>query len=272
MGMKLADCHLGFIGFGHMAQIICKAIHLAKLIPKSQLLFIQRDTHKMRDNEKTFGMTSTSFKNLVEKSEILLLGVRPNQIEPVLKELASLDLQNKVLITIATGISIASYQKVLGPNIPIIRVMPNIAASVREAMSVMSFASDVNSDQKSLARLLFSCMGEVLELNELLMDISCAIAGSGPGFVLRLIESMASIGEKEGLSYAEGLKMSAQVFKGAAELILEGNSPETLLTQITVPGGTTAAGLEIMQKTEIGKSFQMAIDAAFKKSKLLGSI
>lgn len=269
--MKIADCHLGFIGFGHMAQTICKAINLAKLIPRSQLLFIQRDTHKMRDNEKAFGVTATSFKNLVEKSNVLLLGVRPNQMDVVLKELASMNLTNKALITIAAGLPIASYQKALGAETQIVRVMPNIAASVGQGMSILSFAPNVNRDLQSLARILFSSMGQVLELQEKLMDISCAIAGSGPGFVFRLIESMAHIGEKEGLPYLEALNMSAQVFKGAAQLILEGKSPEDLLVQITVPGGTTAAGLEVMKTTEMGKHFQMAIVAAAKQSKLLGS-
>ena len=271
--MKIGDCRLGFIGFGHMAQVICKSIELAKLIPRSQMSFIQRDTHKMRENEKTFGITSTSLKNLAMQSHVLLLGVRPNQTELVLKELASLDLQNKILITIVSGIAIASYRKYLSSALQIIRVMPNIASSVGAGMSVLSFSgSEVTSDVRSLSRLLFSCMGEVMELPESLMDISCAIAGSGPGFVFRLIESMAIAGEKEGIPYPEALKMAAQVFKGASQLILQGNRPEDLLHQITVPGGTTAAGLQVMGDTAIEKHLQMVVAAASNKSRLLGSM
>lgn len=269
--MKITDYHIGFIGFGHMAQVVFQSIESAKLFPRSQVFFIQRDTQKMRENEKTFGITSTSLKNLVDKSQVLLLGVRPNQTELVLKELAQFDLKNKVLITVVSGIAIASYRKYLGSDVQIVRVMPNIASKVGEGMSVLSFAPETTRDAQSLSRMLFSCMGEVMELKEDLMDISCGIAGSGPGFVFRLIKAMAQAGEKGGIPYPDALKMAAQVFKGASQLILKGNSPEDLLQQITVPGGTTAAGLQVMEEKAMEKHFQMTVEAAALKSRLLGS-
>lgn len=268
--MKLADCRIGFIGFGHMAQVIYQSFESAKLLSRSHVSFIQRDPRKMRENEKTFGLTSTSLKNLVEQSSVLILGVRPNQTELVLKELSKFDLEQKLLITVVSGVTIAVYRKFLGSAIQIVRVMPNIASSVGEGMSVLSFDQNTTPDFMSLTRLLFSCMGGVLELDESLMDISCGIAGSGPGFVFRLIQAMAMAGEKGGIPYREALTMAAQVFKGAAQLILKGNRPEDLLHQITVPGGTTEAGLKVMKETAIEKHLQMTIEAAAEKSRLLG--
>lgn len=269
--MKITDSHIGFIGFGHMAKVIFQSIESAKLIPRSQMIFIQKDTHKMRENERSFGLTATSLKNLVDKSHVLILGVRPNQAEQVLNDLAQFDLKNKVLITVVSGIVIDQYRKILGSDVSIVRSMPNIASSVGEGMTVLSFAPETTPDVRSFSRLLFSCMGEVMELKEELMDISCGIAGSGPGFVFRLIESMAIAGERGGIPYLEALKMAAQVFKGASQLILKGNRPENLLDQITVPGGTTAEGLQVMTETLIGKHLEMTIEAAAKKSKELGS-
>lgn len=268
--MKIGDCHIGFVGFGHMAQIIYQGIELAKLIPRSQVLFIRRDTHKMRDNEKTYGITSSSLKNIVAQSSILVLGMRPSQAENVLQELSEYDLKNKMVITIAAGIKIESYQKYFGTEVQILRVMPNIASSVAEGMSIFSFGPRASSEFKSLSRFLFSSLGEVLEVKEDLMDISCAIGGSGPGFVFRLIEAMARAGEKGGLSYPEALKMSAQVFAGASRLILKGELPENLLARIATPNGTTEAGLDVMRETGIPTHLEMVVDASAKRSRQLG--
>lgn len=268
--MKICDYHLGFVGFGHMAQIICQAIEQAKLIPRSQMGFIRRDPHKAKQSEQKFGITATSLENLVDKSQILLLCVRPNQADLVLKELSEMQIDDsKLIITVLAGVKLAHYQKYLGKSAQLIRVMPNIASAVTEGMSVFSYGPGVQSEFQSAAHLLFSCMGQVIEVPEKLMDISCAVAGSGPGFVFRLIESMARAGEKQGLEYSVALKMAAQTFLGAAKLILKGHQPETLLQQIATPNGTTEAGLKKINECHIDEHFQTVVEASMRRSKEL---
>lgn len=268
--MKISECHLGFIGFGHMAQVIAKAIEQSKLIPRSQVLFVRRDRDKARQNEKDFGITATSLENLLAKSQILILAVRPGQAELVLKDLAQHKLDpSKMLISVLAGIRLAYYQKFLGSKIPLLRVMPNVASAVSEGMSVFTYGPDVSNELKSLTHLLFSCMGEVIEVPENLMDICCGIAGSGPGFVFRLIESMARAGEKQGLSYDKALKMAAQTFAGAGKLILKGAMPHKLLEQIATPNGTTEAGLKLMTSHQMDGHFQSVVEASAKRSKEL---
>lgn len=263
--MRISEYHLGFIGFGHMAQVICRAIEQAKLIPRSQIHFLRRDPEKMRQNEREFGITSTSLKTLVEKSDLLLLCVRPNQADLVLKELSQLHPDpSKIVVSMLAGIRLAFYQKYL--KNPLLRVMPNIASAVGQGMSLFSYGPDVSIELKSLTQLLFSCMGEVIEIPESQMDIGCAIAGSGPGFVFELIESIARLGEKKGLSYPHALKMAAQTFSGAAQLILKGARPETLLQQIATPQGVTEAGLKKMRSLHLGEQFQSVIESAAERS------
>lgn len=267
--MKISEYHLGFIGFGHMAQVIFQAIDKAKLIPRSQIYFIRRQADKMRQNEQEFGITSTSLKNLVEKSGIIILGVRPNQAAVILRDLQHLGVGQKMVVTMLAGIKLGFYQKFLGNQTPLLRVMPNIASAVGEGMSVFTYAQEPTLEFRSLTHCLFSCMGEVLEVSENLMDISCGIAGSGPGFVLRLIEAMAREGEKNGLPRDKALKMAAQAFAGAARLILQGAQPEALIQEIATPHGTTEAGFKIMAQTEIEKLFQTVVQAAAKRSQEL---
>ncbi len=270
--MDLDQTHIGFIGFGHMAQVIYQALSISKHVNSSQVFFNQRDVNKAQQNKQLFGIEFLSLKNLVEQSRVLVLGVRPIQTEQVLKDLSLLDLRNKMLITVVAGIPLEVYQRILGPHIQIVRAMPNIASSVGLGMSVLSFSSNASSDFRSFSRLFFSCMGKVKELDESLMDISCGIAGSGPGFVFRLIDAMAKEGVSQGIPYIDALQMASQVFKGASELILQGNKPEDLLTQITVPGGTTEAGINVMKEKEIEKHLQMTVRAAAEKSRKLRSI
>ncbi len=266
--MKISEYHLGFIGFGHMAQVIFRAIDKAKLVPRSQICFVRRDPEKMTQNEKEFGITATSLENLINRSHVLLIGVRPNQADFILRDLARFNLEeSKIVISMLAGIKLSYYQKYI--KNPLLRIMPNIASAVGEGMTVFTYGPHPSLEFRSLSNLLFSCMGEVIEVPENLMDISCAIAGSGPGFVFRLIESMARQGEKEGLPYSKALKMAAQTFAGAAKLILKGAQPETLIQQIATPNGTTEAGFKVMAAFRMEDHLQGVLEASAKRSKAL---
>jgi len=265
--MKVSEYRLGFIGFGHMAQVICKAIDTAKLIPRDQMGFVRRDPSKIKKCEQEFGITGTSLEHLVQKSDLLFLCVRPHQAELVLKDLAQIGVGSKMLISVLAGVQLPFYQKYLGSKVQLLRVMPNIASSVGEGMSVFTFGKESSREFRSVANLIFSNMGEIIEVPEDLMDISCGIAGSGPGFVFRLIEAMAREGEKQGLGYEKALKMAAQSFAGAARLILKGGLPEALIQQIATPNGTTEAGFKAMTAAQIDSHFRQASAAAAKRSK-----
>jgi pyrroline-5-carboxylate reductase len=266
--MKVSQLNLGFIGFGHMAKVICRSIENARIIPRSQILFIQRDPGKMKRNEQEFGVTSSSLKTLVEKSDILLPAVRPNQMDLVMKDLVQAGFDgSKIIVSIAAGLKMAYYQKHLGVHVPVLRLMPNMPSSVGEGMSILSYNANVSKEDKSLTTLLFSCLGEYVEIEESLMDIASAIAGCGPAFVFRMIEAMARLGEQEGMSYEKSLKIAAQTFLGAGKMLLKGGDPSQLIQEIAVPGGMTEAGLKVMTTQNIDEHFQRAVLAAAKKSK-----
>jgi pyrroline-5-carboxylate reductase len=269
--MKISECKLGFIGFGHMAQVICQALLQAKLIPNANIQFIRRDAAKSKAAEQKLRVTATSMDRLIETSDILVIAVRPNQIEPVLKDLVRCRGQSKMIVTVLAGVPFKTYQNHLGENPQIVRVMPNIASAVSEGMSVFSYLPNATPDFRSLTNLLFSCMGETVEVSEKLMDISTAIAGSGPGFIFRLIDAMARVGEKEGLQYEKALKMAAQTFAGAARLILKGSDPEVLIEQIATPNGVTEAGFKMMTSSGIEKQLQEVVLASAQRSKELSS-
>ena len=266
--MKMNEHRLGFVGFGHLAQVIFTALDRAKVISRSRVLFLRRDRAKMQENEKTFGITATSLKNLVDQSDLIFLCMRPQQAEEALIDLKQAgSLEAKKIVTLLAGKKISFYERHLGPKLQIVRAMPNIASSVAEGMTVLSYGSGAGSEFKSTMQLLFSALGSVVEMEENLMDVATAMAGSGPGFVFRLIESMARSGERAGMSYPQALKIAAQTFAGAAALILKGELPSDLISKIATPNGVTQAGFDLMAKHEMEKQFQSVIDASARRSR-----
>jgi pyrroline-5-carboxylate reductase len=265
--MKMDSYRLGFIGFGHMAQILFSAIHAARLIPLSQIQFVQRDRDRMRFNEQKYGITATSIEHAVSSCDILLLCVRPGQAEHILQEMARFGGKHKQIISILAGIPISFFQKILGEEAQIVRLMPNVASLIGEGMTTLSFSSHATSEFRSFVQLFAAPLGRSLEIPETQMDLATAVAGSGPGFVFTLIQAMAAAAEKGGLSPQNALLLASQTFAGAARLVAKEGDIPTLLNQITVPGGTTEAGLDIMRQTQMAQHFQETIKASAQRAK-----
>jgi pyrroline-5-carboxylate reductase len=265
----LSSYRIGFIGFGHMAKIICRCIEFARLIPRSQIIFSQRDPDKIRSNEQELRITAATLETLVSQSDLILLCVRPPQAKEILQALAKWEWKDKVLISILAGVKISYFSKFLG-SCPVVRAMPNIASAVGEGMTILTPNSYVSPELRSAVNLLFTSMGNTVQLDEQLMDIATGMAGSGPAFVFSLIEAVARLGEKEGIVYEQSLTIAAQTFLGAARILLKGDVPvRELLRHIAVPNGTTEAGLKVMKDLGIEMRFQDVIIATAARSKAI---
>ncbi len=267
--VKIDRYKIGFVGFGHLAQILCKSITLAKLIPRSQILFVRRDPKKILNAQKEFGITSASLDTVVTRSDLILFCVRPGQAEEVLKELRPLDLSKKMAISVMAGVSSGYFEKILG-SLNLVRAMPNIAMEVGESMTVLAPSKHSSNELKSLTQVFFASLGKTMELPESCMDVATALCGSGPAFVFRLIEAMAMEAEKEGVPKEKALQMAAQTFLGAAKMLLAGEtSLQDLQRQIASPGGTTEAGLRVFHEMKIGEKLQDVVRAASSKAKFI---
>lgn len=264
--MKINEIRVGFIGMGHMAGAICRALIRTHLIPRSQILFIERDRDRSKQHQEELGITATSQEHLAANSNFILIGVRPGQAEGVLLDFAEYDFAGKSVLSIMAGIQMAYVRKHLGPKVHLLRAMPNMCAERGEAMTLLSYAAGVPSEIQGFARQLFQSMGHIAEIPEEQMDIGTALVGSGPGFVFPLIDAFAREAEREGMSYATALQAAAQVFIGAAKLIQAGERPDDLILRIATPGGTTEAGLAVLRDEEVGRRMRKVLAAAAKKA------
>lgn len=266
--MKISDQRIGFIGFGHMAQILFRSLDHSRLVPRSKILFVRKDPAKAKRSEQEFGITATSIKTAVNESDILLLCVRPQQVNLALDELSQAGASGKRIISILAGVQFAYLEKRI-PSAFWIRAMPNLPAKVGEGMTALSYGAKQDEPFCGFAKAIFQAMGEVLVLPEEAIDLATGMAGSGPAYVFGLIDAIARLGEKEKISYLDARKMVAQTFLGAAKMLLEEPDQEIgdLIAKIAVPGGTTQAGWDVFQDLKLGSHFQSVILAAAKRSK-----
>ncbi|BDU49991.1 pyrroline-5-carboxylate reductase [Haliovirga abyssi] len=258
---------IGFIGAGNMGEAYISALYKEKEILFYELNNDRREYIKSKYNVES----ANTISDLILGVDIIFLAVKPQVMKYVLEELAELKLDNKIIISIAAGINLNFYEKYLGKNKKIVRVMPNTPALIRKGMSGVVFNENFSekSEKNEILELL-SATGETIEIDEKGLDILTAISGSGPAYVFVLINSLADGGVKLGLSKEVALKLAVETFIGSAELIKQtGKHPEQLKDMVTSPGGTTAAALFDMEKNGIRYTMESAVEACYLKVKEL---
>jgi len=226
----------------------------------------------MKENQQRFKIEARTAEHVIEQSDVVILCMRPQQVGLFMEKLKAMPqeaLAQKKWISVLAGTKLSYFQHHLGSKAEVLRAMPNVASSVSEGMTILCYNPNCSSDFRSFANILFGSVGGISELDEAHMDIACAMAASGPGFVFRLIEAEARLGQMHGIPYEEALKMAAQTFLGAARLILKGKLPRDLVTAIATPNGVTQAGFDKMTELEVDHRFQAVIEASMKRSREL---
>jgi pyrroline-5-carboxylate reductase len=176
---------------------------------------------------------------------------------------------DKIIVSIAAGITLSYLTSRLKTS-KIIRVMPNTPALVQEGMSVLSMCECIHDKEMSLVRSIFMSVGKVLVMPEKYMDAVTALSGSGPGFIACFVESLIEAGVRAGLSRDSASELSIQTMIGTAKLLETGMPPDKLREMVTSPGGTTAAGLKVLEEKGLIDMLTAVIQAAVNRSKELG--
>lgn len=207
---------------------------------------------------------------VVRESEVVVLCVKPSDLPKVLEEVRS-ELGGKLLVSIAAGVSIATLEAIAGPTVKVVRVMPNTPAMVQQGAS--AYALGTRSGEVEAARVeeIFGAVGVVGRVKESLLDAVTGLSGSGPAYVYLMIEALADGGVLMGLPRDFALQLAAQTVKGAAQMVLDtGFHPAVLRDAVTSPGGTTIAGLEVMEAAGVRSGLMGAVRASAERSRELG--
>ena len=261
---------IGFIGAGNMASAIIKGAVFSGAFSASDILVSDMDKAKTAALETALGVTAAEDNEaLVAASDVVVLAVKPNVFANLLPALSDkLQAKNPLIISIAAGKTIAFIASLLSYDASIVRVMPNINATVLEAMSAYCCNENVSDEQKALAEKLCGSFGKVMPLSEDFFPLFGVIAGCAPAFSYMFIDALARAGVKNGMAKQAALKIAAQTVYGSAKQILESDThPWELIDRVCSPGGTTIEGVASLQEDGLDTAVTHAVEAALDKDK-----
>lgn len=264
---------LGFIGAGKMANSIMNGIFNSKLFNNFSFFDINE---KLVDEikQKYNAIFYSSIQELVKNNDIILICTKPFIINEVLEEIKKEIKSEKLIISIAAGVSSKKIETALNNNAKVIRVMPNTPALINEGISGLCKGNLANDDDLDLAKKIMQSVGQTVIVEEDKIDIVTALSGSGPAFYYYIINEFAKSAHNLGLDYETALKLSSQTAIGAGKMILNGLknniNVEKLIENVTTKGGCTEVGNNVLSNSNISDILNKTIIETMEKAKKLG--
>lgn len=270
--MVLEGFKLGVIGVGKMGGIIVRSVVDSTL--KSQQVWITdlyTDLVKELCDEIQVNRAS-SIEELLQNTDVILCAVPPVAVPHILPQISKGLTPAHWIISIAAGVTTETLESYFESSPPIVRVMPNIAATVGAAISVLTAGSAATEKHIDIAQKLFDSCGTTLTMEERHMNAVTGVSGSGPAYVALFIEALADAGVHVGLPRNESQTLATHTVLGAAKMMAETEDhPAVLKNRVTTPGGTTAAGLHALESGRIRATIADAILAATERARQLDS-
>jgi pyrroline-5-carboxylate reductase len=267
----LVNCRLGFIGAGNMANAFIRGILSRGIVPPGNIYVYDIDMDKLNKLCAQLGVQmSDNNSHLASNSDIIILAVKPNMYSKVLDEIMESLSDDKILLSIAAGITVDYIKDKIGNKCKVIRTMPNTPALVGEGVIALSTYHDLTSDQRERIRAILSSLGMVVEVPENLMNAVTALSGSGPAYVSIFIEAMADGGVLAGLPREQAYRMAAQTVLGTAKLLLEwGLHPGELKDAVCTPAGTTIEAVRELEKHGFRGAVIEAVNKCANKAEIM---
>lgn len=260
---------IGVIGFGNMSGAILRGALKNGVLEKENVLVydIRSDIHKLASE---IGVkVAASNEDLCNRSSMVLLAVKPQQVEQVLKDCGK-SLDEKVVLSIVAGITSERLAGMIDGETRVLRSMPNTPAMVFEGAFGVCNDSDATDNEKKVCEELFSSIGKVEWVPEKMIDIVCGLSGGGPAYVAMFIEAMADGAVRMGMPRKTAYNLAAQTCLGTAKMILEEDiHPGVLKDMVTSPGGTTIEGIQSLEDGGFRGIVMDCISTATNKSKML---
>jgi pyrroline-5-carboxylate reductase len=263
---------LGFIGGGNMAAALVRGLLAAGLHRPRDILVAEPDASQRRRLARAFRVDVTADNHAVATGAmVVVLAVKPQVMDAVLAGIRPAVNRRTLFVSIAAGVPLARLENALGPQIRVVRVMPNTPALVGRGMSVVVGGRHASPRDVARARALFGAVGDAIALpDERLLDAVTGLSGSGPAFVYAFAEALIAGGTIAGLAPDLAARLALKTVAGAAAMLLEtGKSPTELRAMVTSPGGTTLAGLRHLETKAFAQIVAGAVDAATARAREL---
>ena len=268
MAANLQQQRIGILGLGTMGSAIARGL-LAAGVARSRLLGAERRAAQRRRVTRALRIrVGADVAAVVRRSDIVLLAVKPQELEPVLAAIRMTGAR-PLLISIAAGITTRCIATRTG-RLPVVRAMPNTAARIGHAMTAVARGGTATSQHLALAHALFRTVGETIDVPERLMDAVTAVSGSGPAYFFWLTHELARAGTAVGLPRAVAERLARQTAIGSAGLLARYvEPPAALIAQVASKKGTTEAALKVFTRRHMSAIVRDAVRAAARRAKEL---
>lgn len=271
----LNEKKIAILGTGNMGDALVSGLIGSKSSAPKNIICADVRQSKLDEIKSKYKVRTTG-NNLkaVGEADIIIYAVKPQILATVLIETAPKLDMSKLVISIAAGVPLAAMETCVQKDLRLIRVMPNIAAAVKEAATAIAAGGHATQEDVNMAMEIFSSIGECIFLKEnYLMDAITGLSGSGPAYIFLIVDALADAGVKVGLSRQDSLFLAAQTLLGAAKLLIETREhPGQLKDKVTSPGGTAIAGLATLESGGLRTTLINAVEAATNRSKELGAM
>lgn len=262
---------LGFIGCGNMATAMLTAIIDKNCLNKSDIIFSEISEDALERIQTKLQITGTTDNRQVARTaQVIILSVKPQYYEDVLKDIKDDLREDHIIVTIAPGKTMSWTEKKLGKPTKIIRTMPNTPALVQEGMTGVCHNEQVTVSELEQVCAILKCFSKVEIIDENLMDVVTAVSGSSPAYVFMFIEAMADAAVADGMSRAQAYQFAAQAVLGSAKMVLEtGMHPGELKDMVCSPGGTTIEAVRVLENKGMRSAIIEAMKSCVGKSRSL---
>ncbi len=263
---------IGMLGTGNMASALVRGLLSSNTLRPHQIRGSAVSAEPLAELEQKYGIkTTTNNSELLAWANVVVLAVKPQVIDRVLDQVAGDFSSDTLVISVAAGVPIRSIEARLPAGARVLRAMPNTAAIALAGATGVAPGSRATPEDVKFTKALFDAIGRTVVLDESLIDAVTGLSGSGPAYIMLIIEALADGGVKVGLHRETALLLAAQTVYGSAKLLLEtGEHPGRLKDMVTSPGGTAIAGLHTLESGGLRRTLIDAVEVATKRAIELG--
>lgn len=257
---------IAIIGCGNLGTSIANGLLTREDFDPNNLTLTKRSTASLAEFEARGVHVHTDNLAAAKYADIILLGVKPYNVSPILKEIKpALDPKKQIIISLATGVTLEEMYQIIDPSTVTFRAMPNIAADIQESITCIC-EQQASPVQIELVKELFDAIGFTIPIDEKLMEAATVLGACGIAYVLRFMRAMIQGGIQIGFDSVTASKIVFQTVKGASELMIQRNMhPEEAIDKVTTPKGCTIVGLNEMEHQGFSSAMVRGVIASYEK-------
>lgn len=266
---------VAFVGAGSMAEAMISGLLEKKTLTSEQILVTNRSDHaRLSKLKELYGIqVFTCKKELLEEADIVVLAMKPKDVVDGLVTIRDHIRTDQLIISVIAGISTDVILDSLGDRVAVVRAMPNISSAIGFSATTIAAGRFADDNDLETAKSLFEAVGTVAIVAEEELHVTTGLAGSGPAYIYYIAEGMEKAAKELGLNEGITRQLIAQTLLGAGQMLLKDDVDLGVLRKnVTSPGGTTEAGINQLQKSQVQEAFQMCIKSAVERSKELSSL